>query len=54
MEHGQAESLGLHWGWDGDEGRHWTVYNLDGKGLTALIKWCSEEPQVVTEELQGL
>lgn len=55
MEHGQAESLGLYWGWDRDEARHWILYALDGKDLTVFVfRLCSEEPQVVTEEPQGL
>lgn len=54
MEHGQVESSSLHWGWDGDEARHWTLYALGGKDLTVLIKLCSEEPEIMTGTLGPL
>lgn len=54
MEHGQVESSNLHWGWDGDEARHWTLYALGGKDMTVLIKLCSEEPEIMTGTLGPL
>lgn len=46
--------MDLHWGWDGDEVRHWTLCALGGRNLAVVVKLCSEEPQVVTEKPQGL